>query len=243
MQHRRGKVMYRIGICDSQKAVCARMEEMILLYAKKRDVKLETEVWYTGESVCKYLEQRNNIDILFLDIELLHMTGIEVADFIRNQMENRKMQIVYISEKQSYALALFKTQPLDFLMKPIHLTQIEEVMDLGIKILFQNKSKFEYQYGKEYFYVKFDEIVYFVSEGRKIKIVTLNDEKHFYGRLRDVITTLPKNFIYIHQSYIVNKSYIVMYSYEHIEVIGGMQLPISKVHRSMVRNEILEKDG
>lgn len=109
--------MYRIGICDDETDICAKIEEIVLLYARKRDVNLDTEVWYSGEGVCEYLKRGNSIDILFLDIELLHMTGIEVANFIRNRLENRKMQIVYISEKQSYALALFKTQPLDFLVK------------------------------------------------------------------------------------------------------------------------------
>ena len=112
-----GTVMYRIGICDDETDICAKIEEIVLLYARKRDVNLDTEVWYSGEGVCEYLKRGNSIDILFLDIELLHMTGIEVANFIRNRLENRKMQIVYISEKQSYALALFKTQPLDFLVK------------------------------------------------------------------------------------------------------------------------------
>ena len=58
-------------------------------------------------------------DILFLDIELFRMTGIEAGDFIRNRLEDRSMQIIYISGKSSYARELFKTQPMDFLVKPI----------------------------------------------------------------------------------------------------------------------------
>lgn len=233
--------MYRIGICDDETDICAKIEEIVLLYARKRDVNLDTEVWYSGEGVCEYLKRGNSIDILFLDIELLHMTGIEVANFIRNRLENRKMQIVYISEKQSYALALFKTQPLDFLVKPIWPAQIEEVMDLGIKILCKNNDRFEYQYGRDYYYINYSEIIYFVSEGRKIKIVTLKNEKQFYGKLKEFSNMLPEEFIRIHQSYIVNKSYVVRYSYECLEIVGGIKLPISKVHRKQVRDNLLEK--
>ena len=95
--------MYCIGICDDGKNICAELEKMVLQYGQDRNVKLETELWYTGEEVCQYLRDRHPLDILFLDIELLTMSGIEVAQFIRSQMENRWMQIIYISGNASPA--------------------------------------------------------------------------------------------------------------------------------------------
>lgn len=239
--------MYRIGICDDGKAICAEIEEMVLAYAGQRNVKLDTAVWYTGEALCRYLEQGEALDILFLDIELLKLTGIEVGDFIRNRLEDRKMQIVYISGKSSYAQALFKTQPLDFLIKPISQKQIDEVLDLGIKLLDKNHRVFRYQYNKSYCYIPFGEIRYFYSEGRKIKIVTGGEEKEFYGKLKDIQAQLPEEFIVIHQSYIVNQAYIANYAYEHVELRDGARLAISKAYRPKVRQHILKaqwgKDG
>lgn len=55
--------MYRIGICDDETDICAKIEEIVLLYARKRDVNLDTEVWYSGEGVCEYLKRGNSIDI------------------------------------------------------------------------------------------------------------------------------------------------------------------------------------
>lgn len=93
-----GGSMYNIGICDDGKNICALLEEMVIQYADKNKLKIDTQVWYTGEDLCKYLEQGGHLDILFLDIELIKLTGIEVGDFIRNKLEDRGMQIVYISE-------------------------------------------------------------------------------------------------------------------------------------------------
>ena len=77
--------MYNIGICDDGINVCSSLEEMILLYTEKNRLKTDVKVWYTGEELCKYLEQGGHLDILYLDIALFRLSGIEVGDFIRNR--------------------------------------------------------------------------------------------------------------------------------------------------------------
>lgn len=231
--------MYNIGICDDGKNICAVLEEMVQLYAQKNKIKMDTKVWYTGEELCQYLEQGGHLDILFLDIELFEVTGIEVGDFIRNKMEDRGMQIVYISGKSSYAQKLFKTQPLDFLVKPITRQQIEDALGLGVKLLEKNAQKFEFQNGKDHYYISYGEIIYFESEGRKIKIVAVGAEKEFYGGIRDLEKKLPKEFFTIHQSYVINKTHVVRYTYEMVEMDNGTMLSISKAYRKQVRERLL----
>lgn len=231
--------MYNIGICDDGKNTCAGLEEMVMSYAQQKQIDMDTRVWYTGEEVCKYLEQGGHLDILFLDIELFEVTGIEVGDFIRNKMEDRGMQIVYISGKSSYAQKLFKTQPLDFLVKPITRQQIEDTLELGIKLLEKNAQKFEFQNGKDHYYIAYGEILFFESKGRKIKVVTLDVEKEFYGGIRDLQKKLPKEFFTIHQSYVINKAHVVRYTYEMVEMDNGTMLSISKAYRKQVRERLL----
>lgn len=231
--------MYNIGICDDGKNTCAVLEEMVQLYAQKNKIKMDTKVWYTGEELCQYIEQGGHLDILFLDIELFEVTGIEVGDFIRNKMEDRGMQIVYISGKSSYAQKLFKTQPLDFLVKPITRQQIEDALELGVKLLEKNAQKFEFQNGKDHYYISYGEIIYFESEGRKIKVVTLGAEKEFYGGIRDLEKKLPREFFTIHQSYVINKTHVIRYTYEMVEMDNGTMLSISKAYRKQVRERLL----
>lgn len=124
--------MYKIGICDDGKNTCASVEAMLLQYAAQNAIQIDVQVWYTGEKLTEDMILGNHLDILFLDIELFHMTGIEVGTYIRDVLDNRGMQIIYISGKASYALQLFKTQPMDFMVKPITQEQIDKVMDLGV---------------------------------------------------------------------------------------------------------------
>lgn len=232
--------MYNIGICDDGISFCSKFESMILDYCGRKQIKAETKVWYSGESLCDYLKREMHLDILFLDIELLETTGIEVGNFIRETLGNRGMQIIYISGKASYAQQLFKTQPVDFLVKPITQSQLDETLDLVFRILINSKEKFEFQKGKDYYYISFKDIIYFSSEGRKIKMVTPKGVLEFYGKLKEIAKKVPQDFISIHQSFIVNKKYISKYTYETMELSEGTILSISKVNRKKVREDILK---
>ena len=175
--------MYRIGICDGEKNVCSSIEEMILQYAKLDDVNVEIESWNEGENLCNYLKESGQIDLLFLGIELCGLSGIDVGNYIRNVLEDRQMQIVYLSGKSSYAQMLFRTQPMEFLIKPIVQDQINWCLELAIKLIGKNQERFYFQSGKNFYYIPYRDIWYFSSEGRKIRIITDRGEREFYGKL------------------------------------------------------------
>lgn len=234
--------MYNIGICDDGENVCTSIENMLLQYAKEKNIQVDTNVWYSGESLRDYLVSGGYLDMLFLDIELFKMTGIEVGSYIRNRLDNMRLQIVYISGKASYAQQLFKTQPLDFLVKPILQEQVNEVMDMALKIIKKRNERFEFQQGKEYYYVPMGDIVYMVSEKRKIKVVTVKTAFEFYGKLKETAKCLSEDFIMIHQSYIVNKEYVFRYTYEMVELMDGTILTISPAKRKLVRDKLLRED-
>ena len=234
--------MYNIGICDDGENICTSIETMLLQYAREKKIQVDTNVWYTGESLRDYLVSGGYLDILFLDIELFKMTGIEVGTYIRNQLDNMGLQIVYISGKASYAQQLFKTQPLDFLVKPILQAQIDEVMDMALKIVTKRNARFAFQQGKDYYYIPMGDIVYFESKGRKVKVVTMKAAFEFYGKLKNVMNCLSDDFIVIHQSYIINREYVFRYTYELVELVNGTILTISLVNRKLVRDKLLREE-
>lgn len=232
--------MYRIGICDDGVNICSFIKKCLLKQAKQKSIQIEIEIWNTGEDLQKFLQAGKRIDILYLDIELFEVTGIEVASYIRNQLNDRNMQIIYISGKANYAKSLFKTQPMDFLVKPLKPEQISEAFNLAIKILSRATERFEFQSGKNHYYLPYNEIVYFTSSGRIVKIITVTEEKEFYGKLKEIGNKLPQSFFKVHHSYIVNDEYVRRYTYEMVELIDGTQLTISKAYRKQVRQRFLQ---
>ena len=138
-----GHDVFHIGICDDEKGTCAELENMIYEYGEKQRIKVDISVWYTGESLCKFLKKENTLDILFLDIELISTDGIKVGNYIREELENIETSIIYISSKSTYAMSLFKTQPFDFLIKPITFKIVEGVMERCLKVYIKKNQIFE----------------------------------------------------------------------------------------------------
>lgn len=240
--------MYRVGICDDDKVFCGQLEETVLAAAKELQQKIETETWYSGESILRDLEKMPCPDILFLDIELYERSGIDVGKFIRRDREDFFAHIVYVSSKQEYAMQLFRLQPLDFLIKPVTKERVKEVLERSIKQRAQGKALFEYQKGGVFYRVSCRDILYFVSNDKKIEIVTAENgeqpgsfNRHeFYGRLKTVLEKLPAGFLMIHQSYIINNDRAVEYTYETVKMQDGAFLSISRPYRKSVRNSIKE---
>ncbi len=233
--------MYDIGVCDDGENICTSIENMLLRCAAEKEIQFNILIWYTGEGLSDYLTQGGHLDILFLDIELYRMTGIEVGSYIRNGLDNMGLQIIYISGKSSYAQQLFKTQPLDFLIKPILQEQINNTIETAVRILKRKNERFEFQIGKEYYYIPMGDIVFFESMGRKVRIITLQHTYEFYGRLKEIIKRLPEDFIFIHQSYLINKQCVFRYTYEMVEMVNGIVLVISQIKRKQVRESLLRE--
>lgn len=230
--------MYRIGICDDDKELCSGLEEQIYYTAKELSMKVEVEVWYSGESILSDLGKGVQLDLLFLDIELIQKNGISVGRYIRDEMEDIQTHIVYISAKQNYAMQLFRIQPLDFLVKPVSEEQIKEVLVRSIRQKQRLKNCFEYQKGSSVFRIPTKDIVYFMSMDKKIRLVTKNGEEEFYGKLKNIMEVLPADFMMIHQSYIVNQLYVSEYSYDCVKMSDGAVLSISKPYRKEIRGKI-----
>ena len=232
--------MYRIGICDDEKGTCAKLEDILYRFAENRRVEFDISIWYTGEELCEYLRQNNTLDMLFLDIELISTDGIRVGKFIREELENIETDIVYISSNSSYAMNLFRIQPIDFLIKPLNEARVKEVMFIGMKRHERKRQMFDYQIKGSFYQLHCKNILYFYSQNKKITIVTKEDKITFNGKLKEVIKRLPHNFILIHQSFIVNLDYVEECTYEMVKMQDKAELNISQPYRKSVREQIMK---
>ncbi len=230
--------MYRIGICDDDKVFCAQMEENIAALSGKLHRKMETEVWYSGESIMHDFSGGFSVDILFLDIELYEKSGIDVGKFIRDQREDFITHIVYVSSRQEYAMQLFQIQPLDFLIKPVSEERLVEVLKRSMLQKERGRLLFEYQQGGTFHKLPCQEILYFMSSDKKISMITKEGVQEFYGKLKTLLEKLPPVFMMIHQSYIINCEHVSAFAYETVKMVNGDILNISKPYRKEVRSRI-----
>ena len=236
-----GNIVYRIAICDDEINVCTGLEEMLQKIMQEFNVQFEIEPWFSGERLCQDLDAGNRYELIFLDIQMLTLNGIDVGKLIRNDLNDFKTQIVYSSYHKDYAIHLFKTQPLDFLVKPLAYDAVKDVIRTFLKLEEKKKVFFEYHIGNNYYKQPCDDIVYLQSDDKKIQMILFQEKKEFYGKLKTIMSQLPSNFLQIHQSFAVNQDYVKEYAYEKATMINGHTLSISRPYRNIVREKLIRK--
>ncbi len=228
--------MFKVAICDDDQAIAWQIEDVILKYSKKSYLKIDIEIFYSGESLLSYIEQDNQFDLIYLDIEMGGKNGIEVGRQIRKVMKDYTTEIVYISGKDEYDRQLFDVQPLHFIPKPINPNLIIEDLKLAIKRLRKETAFFKYNRGKNRFKVAVQNIVYFESVNREIKIVSTEKEDCFYGNMEEILAAVSNyQFIRIHRSYVINYNHVSVFKYDEVIMSNGNVLPISQSRRKQIR--------
>ncbi|RKW58446.1 MAG: DNA-binding response regulator, partial [Lachnospiraceae bacterium] len=174
-------------------------------------------------------------DLIFLDIELGEINGVEVGHIIREQMEDYITKIIYISSKDIYDRQLFDVQPLHFLKKPIDSKKVFADIQLAMKISEKENKSFEFKSFRKTVKVPYKDILYFESKGREIFLFGTKNNYNFYGNIKSLEEVLPKFFIHPNRSYFVNYEFITCFKFEELIMTDGSIIPISRNKRKEIR--------
>lgn len=232
--------MFCVAICDDEEVLCSQLERVLEPYIEKEVLKVD--IFYSGESLCKAMYEGTHYDLIFLDIELQMMNGVDVGKKIRDEMKNKRVQIVYISAKQGYAMELFAIRPMNFLIKPISAEAVWDNVEQAMELTDLYDTCFEFKVGAEYFRIPYGDIMYFESSNRKIRLHTKYEIKELYGKLKSIEKEAPPNFIRIHQSYLINRTYVTFWRSDEILVNDECSLPISQAYRKKVSRILLQNE-
>lgn len=202
--------MYRIALCDDEVLLSSEYEEKIESYFKESSLTVEIDVFSSGESLLKYVNnQQTNYQMIFLDIEMNGMNGIEVAKKIRTI--DTDVLICYLTSYTEYTLESFEVSPFRYLLKP--LTQENLIVTLGAAIEeIEDKRNYLFiKIGKKQHQLMQGEIIIIRSElGRKLNVqLEYGEELSFYGKLIAVEEKLNRLFFAkANQGTIVNMRFI-----------------------------------
>ncbi|MBQ2799963.1 MAG: response regulator transcription factor [Lachnospiraceae bacterium] len=231
-----------IAICDDEIVICKQIEGILEEMLLQAAVRYNLSLFQKGRELCESME-KTKFDLIFLDIELPDMDGIEIGSYIREALGDEKVQIAYISAKAEYALRLFDFRPINFLVKPLEQEKIKKVIDKYLILAEYGRQLYTYKKGSHFLKISLDEVLYFEKQGRKIHIHTLEGKQddEFYGSMDGLYSQVKRNqFLFIHQSIIVNYRYISKFQYEFVKLVDGVELPISQSRRKIIRSMYLE---
>ncbi len=184
--------------------------------------------------------QTEPIDLIFLDIEMPLMTGI---DFVKSMQHAPK--IIFITAYRHYAIESYELDVVDYLLKPISFTRFFKAVN-KFKSLSQHNSptpipeekavQNDHMYvntNKKFVKVHFNDILY---------VESLKDYVHIHLNTGNIITKdsisafeqkLPDAFIRVHRSFIVNADQVSAFTKTDIE-IGEKEIPIGMSYKEAV---------
>jgi len=173
------------------------------------------------------------IDLIFLDIEMPKLSGI---DFLRTM--NKKPMVIITTAYPEYALEGYELDVIDYLVKPIAFSRFFKAVQ---KASDYNKHSEPMHDG--YIFVRTDkriekielrDILYIESLGNYVGIYTGEKKIIAYLTIKSIETQLPeKNFIKVHQSFVVNLSKVTAIENNEIK-IKEKSIPISRSHKEGV---------
>lgn len=231
--------MLKIAICDDVIEITSQLENMIIEISEKHLIDVSIEVFFSGDDLLRYIKNKNNFDLIFLDIEMGTLNGIQVGNEMRESIGDNDTQIIFISGTTKYAMDLFKVRPFDFLVKPLNLNKVEHVFLTYLKVNDKNPY-FSYKKGRAYNRVEIKNIIFFEGNNRKVNIVSKDGVDSFYDSMNEVYENVKyMGFIYIHKSYIVNTLYIKHHLYDKVILFNDKELPISQSRRKSIRDKLL----
>lgn len=236
--------MINIGICFENDAELSFMHTELCRCFDQRSIDYNIYC-YRNTLELQHSIQTKCPDLLFYDITgefgLMRLAALSLKEL------NPKLISVVFKDKDY-------SEPIDdILLEPLYTIpgksrkQLWSCALLAYEAAFDRKSTFSYYKRPSYIHVPFDNIKYFVSEGRRTRIICTDAQRSnvFYKKLRDVealISLKHCTFLRIHQSYLINTKYVAAYNRSHVTLTTGELLPISKYeYYKKINESIAEK--
>ena len=183
---------------------------------------------------------RQNIDVLFIDINLSLVNGIA---FIRSIQTETK--IIVTSKLKELAIDCFEFGVLDFLVKPIGLDRfLKSINRLQNQIAEKKISpneKTPYIFikdQKKFIKINVKDILYIESQKDYIKVQLKTKSFLTLGSLTSFCEELPDYFLRVHRSFCISKNYVDALNGNSIE-INGFLIPIGRNYIKTVKSQIL----
>ena len=172
------------------------------------------------------LLNNNKIDLMFLDIQMPHLNGI---DFLKSLPQ--KPKTIFTTAYRDFAIEGFELEAVDYLLKPITFERFFKAVE---RLLRNTAAKEDFILVKTegmHRKLSVSEIVYFESQGNDIKVVLTQESFTAKNKITDLEKILSgKGFIRIHRSFIINTSFVTAFSNNEL-VVNKYQIPVGRSYK------------
>jgi DNA-binding LytR/AlgR family response regulator len=216
-----------IAIADDDPKDAELLKSCVESYCSSSGHAAMIHVFHDGLDLVRSTE---SYDIVFLDIQMGKLDGLETARFIRRI--SRENILIFVTNMAQYAIKGYEVDALHFILKPVSMASIVYVMDKAMRRLDGNASaSFSLRTADGTISLSANDITYVEVFDHNLVYHTTRGDYTVRGRLSDLIGKLnPDRFVMCNRSFIVNLRHVSSVAADCL-VIGGTRISISKSHR------------
>ncbi|RYY90533.1 MAG: response regulator transcription factor [Chitinophagaceae bacterium] len=224
-------------IVDDNKMARMAMKQLV---TQVRDLDLVAECEDAMEAY--NIINKQPIDLIFLDIEMPGMTGLELT----KNLGNKSPLIIFTTAKTDYAVEAFELNVVDYLVKPIQPGRFLQAVERATETQASDKEEVKVE-AQEFVFVKdngilkrinVEEILFLEAMGDYVKVHTPAKFHVLHATLKSIEEKLsPQKFIRVHRSYIVSLSKIDFIQ-EGVISIGKASVPVADTYRTALNKRL-----
>lgn len=187
--------------------------------------------------------KETDVDLIFLDVEMPEMTGIEFLNSLNNPP-----QVIIISTNEKYALEAFEYNVTDYLLKPVSYSRFNKASNKAFekfqknRVLIEGEGEIFVKRGTSLIRIRFEEILWVEALENYVVIYTPDDKFMIHFTMKSIEKQLPiYKFKRVHRSYIINVDYLKQIEDNTVllEFNGDTKsLPIGKSYKDNLLGDI-----
>lgn len=214
-----------ICICDDEHNIHNTIKSYIYQF-ETGDLSFDIVDIFSAEELINQYAKKTTYDIIFLDIEMGKLNGIEAAKTIKKLHSNTI--IIFISNYPHYVFDAFTVEALHFLVKPFSPLDFKNVFDRALNKYNMSNSFISLKWQSERYIIKIDTIKYIEGYKRHITVYTTDGIYESLGKIPDLLKKLsPHGFIRTHQGFLVNMDYIKRFDATDVVLFDDTKVMIS----------------
>lgn len=220
--------MMKIAICDDEiqfiHTICPLLEQ----WAEQHDIRLTLHPFTNGDDLIAS-QQKECMDLIFLDVIMPLLNGIDTAREIRKI--NPAVPIIFLTSSVEFAVDSYEVKAFHYLIKPANPVKLFRCLDDFLKMYNSSKITFTAQTASGFYKVILDDVDYLEAQNKKVLVHQANGKTIEICELFSTcenIFSLKNGFYRCHRSYIVNLSNIERFTKTEIITVHNTVIPISR---------------
>lgn len=234
------EIMIKIAVCEDDKYYCELLGKNIIKCVEEDlSVKVEIDFYHDGETLVDSLKDKK-YHLVFMDIDLPKMTGIDVTRKIREK--DKDCLIIFVTGYSSYVMDSFRSKAFQYIEKPFDVEVFNNELKRAVQSVLLGHSTAAFTLHSTNIVFSLSEIYYIETSYRDFILHTVKGS--FVGPVKSIKETKKRleeyNFFKIHRSYLINTKEVRAYDSCSVTMRNGDVLPISKKRVSQFKKALLK---